>query len=94
MPYLDDVTKHLTELLTALPVPERESEMEECEAASKWHRNLTPEHLNPATFSRTLFSDPGMIVLVEQDERNRLAMSAETPSELVTNLIPSDGHLE
>jgi hypothetical protein len=31
---------------------------------------------------------------VEKDQRNRLAMSAETPSELVTNLLPSDGHLD
>lgn len=92
--YLDDVKSKLTEMLTALPTPERESEMDEVVATVSDHLSESPRRLTPESFAKDLFKDPQMISLVNADEKNKLAMSAETPSELVTNLLPSDGHLD
>lgn len=91
--YLDEVTAHLSKMLTELPESDRHQEMSEIEATANGYLNLTPRRTSPATFSADLFSDPDMKHLVAKDEY-RLAMSAETPSELVNNLMPNDGHLD
>jgi hypothetical protein len=41
-----------------------------------------------------LFNDPGMGMLVDKDETYRNALGAESPSDLVLRLLPSDGHLD
>ena len=92
--YLSEVSKHLTSLLAGLPKQEQASEMSECVAAANGYLNSNPRTESAEAFSLDLFNDPGMISLAEKDAGNRLAMSAETPNELVVNLMPSDGHLE
>lgn len=92
--YQDNVSERLTSLLTELPPDDRESEMSECEAVATWYLNLHPSHASPAQFSEDLFSDPSMKMLVRHDQNFRLALGAETPSALVMNLLPSDGHLD
>jgi len=91
MQYLDEVTNKLSGLLSELPKDERENEMAECESRANGYLNSNPRHDNPALFSLDLLS--ALRPLVEKD-KNRLAMSAESPSELVSNLMPSDGHLD
>jgi hypothetical protein len=92
--YLDEVTRATDRLLTALPVPDRESEMDEVEATANGFLNLTPDRQQPGEVQPGSVQRPADERLVEKDQRNRLAMSAETPSELVTNLLPADGHLD
>lgn len=95
-PYLDEVSTKLSGLLAELPKAERDSEMAECQSAaeSSGFLNSTPRTDSPQTFVQDLLSDPGMSRLVEQDSKNKVALSAESPSELVLNLLPSDGHLD
>jgi hypothetical protein len=95
MEYIDEVSNHLTKMLKALPKEDAESEMSECEAIANnnGYLNSWPSHESPEKFVQQMFDDPGMRHLTRQD-RYRLAMSAETPSELVMNMLPSDGHLD
>ena len=92
--YLDEVTNKLAGLLSDLPKADQESEMASCEMAANGYLNGSPSRESPAAFSNDLFSDPSMANLVAKDANSRNALSAESPSELVLNLMPSDGHLD
>jgi hypothetical protein len=92
--YREQVQEKLTQLLNETPPAERQAAMTACASAAGEHLNSEPSRESPEAFARTLFEDAGMISLVTKDEKNRLAMSAELPEELVTNLLPSDGHLD
>lgn len=94
MPYLDDVKGRMKALLIELPVNDRESEMDEVVATLSDQIAESPRRLTADSFVTDVFASPAMKSLVEKDAKNRLALSAETPSELATNLLPSDGHLE
>lgn len=94
MQYQEQVSEKLTSMLAALTPDDRASEMDECEAAANGYLNASPRRDSASLFSQDLLSAPGMSDLVTKDGTNgKLAMSAETPSELVMNLLPSDGHL-
>ena len=68
--------------------------MDECEAMAGDYLNLFPRRTNPELFSQDLLTDPSMAHLVEKDSTLRNAIAAETPSEVIGYLMPSDGHLE
>jgi hypothetical protein len=57
--YLDEVTSATDRTADGLPVPDRESEMDEVEATANGFLNLTPDESARQKFSRDLFSDPG-----------------------------------
>ncbi len=92
--YLQQVEKRLTTLLTDVPPTDRSETMSELVRIAGDHLSDNPSRENPARFSREMFEDLGMKRLAEKDAEHRHAMSAETPEELVTNLIPSYGHGE
>lgn len=95
--YRETVVAKLAALLSALEPPERADEMKECErvAEDSGYLNSSPRRGDPVLFSLDLLvHDPGMNLLVEKDCKYRLAMSAESPAALVSNLLPSDGHLD
>ena len=97
MQYRAEVTSKLTSLLSDLSKTDRDAEMENCVsmAESAGYLNSTPRTDSAATFSEDLLSDPGMNELVEKDAANgRNALGADSPSEVVANLLPSDGHLD
>jgi hypothetical protein len=91
--YLDQVTAHLASLLEQVPVEERAYEMARCEHLANGNLSVNPRRTSPQEFSEDLFSDYGMRHLVRKDEY-RWALSAESPQELITNLLPNDGHLD
>jgi hypothetical protein len=95
-PYLDEVSTHLRKLLSGLPKAEQAAEMDECEsvASASGYLNSTPRDESPERFTHDLFADSGMKMLVEKDSENRNAIGAESPSDLVLRLMPSDGHLD
>lgn len=94
MDYLDEVTKKMTELLSGLPSADRLSEMDDLEEMAGDYLATDPRRSSPAQYSADLFADPSMSTLVRQDSELKRAVRAETPSEMVERLIPSDGHLE
>lgn len=95
--YLDKVRNHLIGLLRDLPTEEERREaMVECVKLGWNHGYLNsyPREENPEIFSADLFADSSMRLLVSWDVDKKLAISAESPGELVMNLMPSDGHLD
>lgn len=96
MDYKTEVTARLTLMLREMPKDDQQTEMQACEsvATASGFLDSTPRRDSPQMFSLDLVNDPAMSRLVEKDRANRLAMSAESPVELVTNLMPSDSHLD
>lgn len=90
--YLDEVSECLTSLLASLPKAEQAREMWECEsmASQSGYLNSPPRMDSPEKFSNDLFNDPGMAMLARKDETYRNALGAESPSDLVLRLLPSD----
>ena len=92
MTYRNEVAAHLSVMLRALPSADQASEMAECESVANGYLSLSPNRATPEAFAQDLTS--GLSRLIEIDEPKRLALSAESPIELVMNLLPSDGHLD
>lgn len=90
--YPAEVSAHLSKMLAELPTADRKAEMSECERVANGHLNASPRRESPEQFSEDLVS--GLRTLIEKDSKYRNAVNAESPTDLVLRLLPSDGHLE
>jgi len=94
-PALDRLVNKLESLLLGLPPEDRSAAMLECAQAANGHLQSAPRCDSPAALSQHLFEDSGMKHLVRQNPQAAVnALGAESPGELVSRLLPSDGHLE
>jgi hypothetical protein len=76
---------------------DQQDEMSACEttAYKAGYFQSNPRRDNPVVFSRDLLEDSCIKMLLKKDEDNgKNALGAESPTDLVLRILPSDGHLE
>lgn len=90
-----EIESRLAQLLNDTPEPDQQAAMLECVRLANGYLSVDPSRDSPEEFSSDLMSDQGIKRLVQKAEAQGFNPgSAESPSELILGLLPSDGHLE